>query len=61
MRKAWIFLAGILLWWIMAGEAAAQRSGGTFNFCVPYGGDLSTLDAHRSPAAKDLSVAMNIH
>lgn len=61
MRKAWIFLAGILLWWIMAGEGAAQRSGGTFNFCVPYGGDLSTLDAHRSPAAKDLSVAMNIH
>jgi len=54
-------LVGILLWGIMAAEAAAQRSGGTFNFCVPYGGDLSTLDAHRSPAAKDLLVAMNIH
>ena len=45
----------------MAGEVAAQRSGGTFNFCAPYGGDLSTLDAHRSPAAQDLLVAMNIH
>ena len=53
--------AGVLLWGIMAGEAAAQRSGGTFNFCAPYGGDLSTLDAHRSPAAQDLLVAMNIH
>jgi len=61
MKKAWILVAGVLLWGLMAGEAAAQRSGGTFNFCVPYGGDLSTLDAHRSPAAKDLSVAMNIH
>ncbi len=61
MRKAWILAAGVLLWGIMAGEAAAQRSGGTFNFCAPYGGDLSTLDAHRSPAAQDLLVAMNIH
>ncbi len=61
MRKAWGLLAGILLGGIMAGETAAQRSGGTFNFCVPYGGDLSTLDAHRSPAAKDLLVGMNIH
>jgi peptide/nickel transport system substrate-binding protein len=61
MKKAWILVAGVLLWGIVAGAAAAQRSGGTFNFCVPYGGDLSTLDAHRSPAAKDLSVAMNIN
>ena len=61
MRKAGILAAGVLLWGIMAGEAAAQRSGGTFNFCAPYGGDLSTLDAHRSPAAQDLLVAMNIH
>ena len=61
MRKEWILAAGVLLWGIMAGEAAAQRSGGTFNFCAPYGGDLSTLDAHRSPAAQDLLVAMNIH
>jgi peptide/nickel transport system substrate-binding protein len=61
MKKAWILTAGVLFLGMVAGEAAAQRSGGTFNFCVPYGGDLSTLDAHRSPAAKDLLVAMNIH
>jgi peptide/nickel transport system substrate-binding protein len=61
MRKAWIFLAAVLLWGVPAGDGAAQRLGGTFNFCAPYGGDLFTLDPHRSPSTNDWLVAMNIH
>ncbi|MCX5917357.1 MAG: ABC transporter substrate-binding protein [Deltaproteobacteria bacterium] len=61
MRKIAILLAGILLCGFMAGEVGAARSGGTFNFCAPYGGDLLTLDPHRATATNDMLVIMNLH
>jgi peptide/nickel transport system substrate-binding protein len=45
----------------MGGEAGAVRTGGTFNFCAPYGGDLFGLDPHRSTRTQDYLVGMNIH
>ncbi len=39
----------------------AARAGGTFNFVVPYGGDVLTLDPHRTPNTNDWIVTMNIH
>lgn len=61
MKKIGLFLAMLLLCASWAGESWAVRPGGTFNFCAPYGGDLFTLDAHRSTATQDLLVVMNIH
>ncbi len=61
MRKIAILLAGILLCGFMAGEAGAARSGGTFNFCAPYGGDLLTLDAHKGQRVNDMIVAMSLN
>ncbi|GBC61628.1 ABC transporter substrate-binding protein [Desulfonema ishimotonii] len=43
------------------GDVFAARSGGTFNFCAPYGGDLFSLDLHLSNRAQDALVGMNIH
>ncbi|RPJ41455.1 MAG: ABC transporter substrate-binding protein, partial [Deltaproteobacteria bacterium] len=61
MKRMWILMAGILILGFMAGNAGAARSGGAFNFCAPYGGDLLTLDPQRSPNTNDLLVTMNIH
>jgi peptide/nickel transport system substrate-binding protein len=61
MKRTGIMLTVILLCGIMAGETGAARSGGTFNFCAPYGGDLLTLDAHRSSSTQDWLVVLNIH
>src|SRR5512139_974539 len=61
MRKIAILLAGILLCGFMTGEAGAARSGGTFNFCVPYGGDLLTLDAHKGQRVNDMIVALSLN
>jgi peptide/nickel transport system substrate-binding protein len=59
MRKRIILLAVALV--LCAVPAWAERSGGTFNFCVPYGGDVLTLDPHRTPNTNDWIVTMNIH
>lgn len=40
---------------------AAARSGGTFNFVVPYGGDVFSLDPHRTSNTNDHIVTINIH
>lgn len=40
---------------------AAARSGGTFNFVLPYGGDVLTLDPHKTPNTNDWVVTINIH
>ncbi len=42
-------------------NAMAVRSGGTFNFVAPYGGDLSSLDAHKTARTQDAIVLMNIN
>ncbi len=46
---------------IAVGVSSAARSGGTFNFVVPYGGDVFSLDPHRTPNTNDWIVTMNIH
>jgi peptide/nickel transport system substrate-binding protein len=62
MKKiAILSAAAVFLFAAMAGNVLAARSGGTFNFCAPYGGDLFGLDPHRSTRTQDHLVAMNIH
>jgi peptide/nickel transport system substrate-binding protein len=61
MNNRLALLVLILAFVFPAGDAGAARPGGTFNFCAPYGGDLLTLDPHRTPNTNDLLVALNIH
>ncbi len=42
-------------------NAPAAKKGGTFNFIAPYGGDLSTLDPHKTNRTQDYIVILNIH
>ncbi len=42
------------------GFAATPRSGGTFVFCAPYGGDIFSLDMHRTTRTQDYIVGLNI-
>jgi peptide/nickel transport system substrate-binding protein len=62
MKKVFILGLGVLLLTgLITGQSEAARSGGTFNFCAPYGGDLLTLDPHRTPNTNDWLVTINIH
>jgi len=61
MKKLSLLMAVLFLTAVISGKASAARSGGAFNFCAPYGGDLLTLDPQRSPNTNDLLVTMNIH
>jgi peptide/nickel transport system substrate-binding protein len=59
-----IFMASavaLLVLGTLTGVSSAARSGGTFNFVVPYGGDVLTLDPHRTPNTNDWIVTINIH
>ncbi len=51
--SACVFLSGI--------GSATPRSGGTFVFCAPYGGDVFSLDMHRTGNIQDFIVGLNIH
>jgi peptide/nickel transport system substrate-binding protein len=51
----------VLLTGVWAGVGSAARSGGTFNFVLPYGGDVLTLDAHKTPNTNDQIVTININ
>ena len=42
-------------------NADAARSGGTFNFIAPYGGDVMTLDCQRTNRVQDFIITMSIH
>jgi peptide/nickel transport system substrate-binding protein len=53
--------AALVVFGLMAGVASAARSGGTFNFVLPYGGDVLTLDPHKTPNTNDQIVTINIH
>ena len=61
MKKALMCMAVFLFLGFMAGETLAARAGGTFNFCVPYGGDLLTLDAHKGQRVNDMIVALSLN
>ena len=56
-----VFLAIALVLGMMGGEVLAARSGGTFNFCAPYGGQVYGLDPHRSTRTQDNIIEMNIN
>jgi peptide/nickel transport system substrate-binding protein len=60
MRKI-LVVTLVLLFGLTASSAMAARSGGTLNTMAPYGGDLYTLDLHRSSRYQDWLVGMNIH
>ncbi|MCP4118755.1 MAG: ABC transporter substrate-binding protein [Desulfobacteraceae bacterium] len=45
----------------LPGSSNAAKSGGQFNFIAPYGGDLSSLDPHKTNRTQDYIVIMNIH
>ena len=59
MRVVWGM--ALLLLGLLTGVSWAARAGGTFTFVVPYGGDVLTLDPHRTPNTNDWIVTMNIH
>ncbi|MFI5342475.1 MAG: ABC transporter substrate-binding protein, partial [Candidatus Methylomirabilales bacterium] len=62
MRKMLVVWGIVLLpLGAMTGVSLAARAGGTFNFVVPYGGDVLTLDPQRTPNTNDWIVTMNIH
>ncbi len=56
-----VSLAVLALLGITAGASWAARAGGTFNFVLPYGGDVLTLDAHKTPNTNDQIVTININ
>jgi peptide/nickel transport system substrate-binding protein len=56
-----VFLAVALVLGMMGGEVLAARSGGTFNFCSPYGGQVYGLDPHRSTRCQDRIIELNIN
>ena len=62
MRKAFVISAlALILVGLMAGTGWAARSGGTFNFVLPYAGDVLTLDPHKTPNTNDQIVTININ
>jgi peptide/nickel transport system substrate-binding protein len=60
MRKV-LIVTLVLLFGLTASSVLAARSGGTLNTMAPYGGDLYTLDLHKSSRYQDWLVGMNIH
>jgi peptide/nickel transport system substrate-binding protein len=60
-RVAFACAVALVLMAAIAVPAGAARSGGTFNFVIPYGGDVFTLDPHKSPNTNDYLVMLNLH
>lgn len=59
-RKLLILLSVFLIGLTAATSAWAVRSGGTFVFCAPYGGDVFSLDVQRTGNTQDYIVGLNI-
>ena len=55
------FLSVLLMSGLMGMDAMAAQSGGTFKFCLPYGGQVFGLDPHRSTRTQDRIVELNIN
>ncbi|MCG8633797.1 MAG: ABC transporter substrate-binding protein [Desulfobacterales bacterium] len=61
MKKKLVVCLSIFLISLIAGANAwAVRSGGTFVFCAPYGGDVFSLDMQRTGNTQDYIVGLNI-
>ena len=60
--KRVLFLISVMAFSLVAGcydvFAQTPRSGGTFNFVAPYGGDFVTLDPHHIRRTQDEIFAM---
>jgi len=62
MKRNLLILLSLFLISLFAGSnALAVREGGTFVFCAPYGGDVFSLDMHRTGNTQDYIVGLNIH
>ena len=61
MGKKAVVLISLILCLIFSQNAFAVRSGGTFVFCAPYGGDVFSLDMHRTSNTQDYIVGLNIN
>ena len=62
MKKIVLILLSIMvLSGLGIGQALAERAGGTLNFMAPYGGDLASLDPHKSERIQDFLVSMNLN
>ncbi len=62
MKKIGIYLlSAIMMIGVMGMDAMAAQTGGTFKFCLPYGGQVYGLDPHRSTRTQDRIVELNIN
>ncbi len=60
-KSGFILLILFSCFCIFAGNSMAAKNGGEFNFIAPYGGDLSTLDPHKTSRTQDSIVLLNIN
>ncbi len=61
MKKHLFALVSVfLICFAVTTQAWAVRSGGTFVFCAPYGGDVFSLDMQRTGNTQDYIVGLNI-
>lgn len=61
MKKIGMLLLAALTALLATAGGASASSGGTFVFCAPYGGDLFSLDMHKTTRTQDYIVGLNIH
>lgn len=64
MRRRFTLLIALVLACSLAATstwAGEPHKGGTFVFCAPYGGDLFSLDMHRTSRTQDYIVGLNIN
>ena len=60
-RSNLITFALVLLFALIPSNGFAVRSGGTFVFLAPYGGDIGTLDPHHTMRVQDRLIILNIN
>jgi len=61
MKKIGILLLAAVTALLVTAGGASASSGGTFVFCAPYGGDLFSLDMHKTSRTQDYIVGLNIN
>lgn len=61
MKKIGLLLLAAATALLVTAGGAAASSGGTFVFCAPYGGDLFSLDMHKTSRTQDYIVGLNIN